>query len=235
MHGKIAAGKLTDISFDDDNKRIEVAAKIVDDDEWAKVREGVYSGFSQGGRDVKRWPDAETGLVRYTADPNEISLVDLPCLPDATFEVVKAGAFVEKRAFANMGQPAAPSPVTIEKHLQVARERAENLTTAQAKTADMVKQNDVMAREILNGLDAIVKASPQYAARIAKCGRIDNEPMPAKAALRAVAKDAATVAAEEETRVSKMTPEQRSLELMKRALSNPTAIRLPVKDADDNK
>jgi hypothetical protein len=99
MHAPIAAGKLTDIAFDDDAKRITVAAKIVDDDEWRKVQEGVYTGFSQGGRYVKRWPDADTGLIRYTAEPHEISLVDLPCVPDATFDVVKDGV-AEKRAFA---------------------------------------------------------------------------------------------------------------------------------------
>jgi hypothetical protein len=99
MHAPIAAGKLTDIAFDDEGKRIMVAAKIVDDDEWRKVLEGVYTGFSQGGRYVKRWPDADTGLIRYTAEPHEISLVDLPCVPDATFDVVKDGV-AEKRAFA---------------------------------------------------------------------------------------------------------------------------------------
>ena len=99
MHAPIAAGKLTDIAFDDDAKRITVAAKIVDDDEWRKVQEGVYTGFSQGGRYVERWPDPDTGLVRYTAEPHEISLVDLPCVPDATFDVVKGGV-AEKRAFA---------------------------------------------------------------------------------------------------------------------------------------
>jgi hypothetical protein len=99
MHSRIAAGKLTDIAFDDEGKRILVAAKIVDEDEWQKVVEGVYTGFSQGGRYVKRWNDPDTGMTRYTADPTEISLVDVPCLPGATFEVVKDG-FVEKRAFA---------------------------------------------------------------------------------------------------------------------------------------
>jgi hypothetical protein len=43
MHGRIAAGKLTDIAFDDEGKRILVAAQIVDDDEWRKVTEGVYT------------------------------------------------------------------------------------------------------------------------------------------------------------------------------------------------
>ncbi|MFZ1964474.1 MAG: hypothetical protein WAU78_13595, partial [Roseiarcus sp.] len=99
MHGRVAAGKLTDIAFDDEGKRILVAAKIVDDDEWLKVTEGVYTGFSQGGRYVERWPDPQSGLTRYTAEPSEISLVDLPCLPGATFEVIKNGV-VEKRAFA---------------------------------------------------------------------------------------------------------------------------------------
>ena len=99
MHGSVAAGKLTDIAFDDDAKRVTVCAKIVDDDEWKKVTEGVYTGFSQGGRYVKRWADPDTGLTRYTAEPHEISLVDLPCVPDATFDVVKGGV-VERRGFA---------------------------------------------------------------------------------------------------------------------------------------
>jgi hypothetical protein len=47
MHGAVAAGKLTDIAFDDSNKRILVAAKIVDDDEWNKVLEGVYRSVVQ--------------------------------------------------------------------------------------------------------------------------------------------------------------------------------------------
>ena len=104
MHTPIAAGKLTDIAFDDNAKRITVVAKIVDDDEWRKVQEGVYTGFSQGGRYVKRWADPDSGLTRYTADPHEISLVDLPCVPDATFDVVKDG-MVEKRSFASRVEP----------------------------------------------------------------------------------------------------------------------------------
>jgi len=105
MHGSVAAGKLTDIAFDDDAKRISVCAKVVDDDEWRKVQEGVYTGFSQGGRYVKRWVDPETGLTRYTAEPHEISLVDLPCVPDATFDVIKGGV-AERRAFASRDEAA---------------------------------------------------------------------------------------------------------------------------------
>ena len=112
MHGKVAAGKLTDITFDDGQKRILIAAKIVDDDEWRKVEEGVYTGFSQGGRYVKRWPDPETGAMRYTAEPREISLVDLPCLAAATFDIIKDG-IVEKRAFARKAAIATQAPAPI--------------------------------------------------------------------------------------------------------------------------
>jgi hypothetical protein len=108
MHTPIAAGKLTDIAFDDNAKRITVVAKVVDDDEWRKVQEGVYTGFSQGGRYVKRWADPDSGLTRYTADPHEISLVDLPCVPDATFDVVKGG-LVEKRSFASRTEAVDPA------------------------------------------------------------------------------------------------------------------------------
>ena len=101
MHGKVAAGKVTEIHFDDAGKRIEVCAKVVDDDEWKKVEEGVYTGFSQGGSYVKRWKD-EAGKQRYTADPHEISLVDLPCLPSATFEVIKSDGGHEARRFATV-------------------------------------------------------------------------------------------------------------------------------------
>ena len=59
MHGKVAAGKISAITFNDEAKRIEIAAKIVDDDEWRKIEEGVYTGFSQGGAYVKRWPDPD--------------------------------------------------------------------------------------------------------------------------------------------------------------------------------
>jgi len=100
MHGNVAAGKLVDIAFNDDHKRIEICGKVVDDAEWQKVEEGVYTGFSQGGRYLKRWPDPdEPKLTRYTAEPLEVSLVDHPCLPEATFAVVKVDGSTELRKF----------------------------------------------------------------------------------------------------------------------------------------
>jgi len=100
MHGQVAAGKLESLGFDDAGKRIECCGKVVDDVEWKKVLEGVYTGFSMGGKYLKRWQDtANPELTRYTPQPSEVSLVDNPCIPTATFEVVKEDGTTELRKF----------------------------------------------------------------------------------------------------------------------------------------
>lgn len=98
MHEPSAVGKLVDLTFDDDLKQIRVAAKIVDDAAWKKCAEGVYTGFSIGGRYAKAWKDGE--FTRFTAIPAEISVVDNPCVPTAHFTAVKADGTFEVRKFA---------------------------------------------------------------------------------------------------------------------------------------
>jgi hypothetical protein len=97
MHSSIAAGKLTTIAFDDAKKQISVTASIVDDNEWKKVEAGVYTGFSIGGRYIKKWSDG--AAWRYTAAPAEVSIVDNPCMYGATFTAVKADGAQEMRKF----------------------------------------------------------------------------------------------------------------------------------------
>ena len=94
---KKAAGKLVSIDFDDDAKRIDFCAKIVDDAEWRKVDERVYTGFSPGGSYAKRWQDG--AFRRYTPMVGELSIVDVPCNPSATFSMVKADGSVEELNF----------------------------------------------------------------------------------------------------------------------------------------
>jgi hypothetical protein len=98
MHSNISAGKLISIQFDDANKRIPIVAKVVDDNEWKKVLEGIYTGFSIGGKYLKRWADGEN--QRYTAQPSEVSLVDNPCMYGATFTAIKTDGSRELRKFA---------------------------------------------------------------------------------------------------------------------------------------
>lgn len=98
MHGNVAAGKLTELIFVDAERAIDVCSKVVDDNEWKKVLEGVYTGYSIGGKYVKKWADGS--LTRYTAKPSEISLVDKPCVPSAKFyEVIKMDGTVQQTPF----------------------------------------------------------------------------------------------------------------------------------------
>lgn len=91
MHSNIAAGILKSILFDDENKAIETCAHVVDDNEWNKCLTGTYTGFSMGGKYIKQWKDpANPTLTRFIAQPVEVSLVDNPCVPSATFTMVKA-------------------------------------------------------------------------------------------------------------------------------------------------
>jgi hypothetical protein len=105
MHGNTAAGKLTDIQFLDDERAIDVVARIVDDNEWSKVLEGVYGGFSIGGRYSKKWTDISNGkpVTKYTAVPSEISIVDRPACQTAKFFTVhkRDGSKVRKQFQSN--------------------------------------------------------------------------------------------------------------------------------------
>jgi len=103
MHGKVAAGKFIEINYDDVGKTVDVVAKVIDDNEWTKVLEGVYRGFSIGGsyvgeKKVEKIDDRD--VKRYTAKPSEGSLVDSPCMHGAKFfEVQKADGTLAKVDF----------------------------------------------------------------------------------------------------------------------------------------
>jgi hypothetical protein len=120
MHGKVAAGKLTAIDFNDADKAIDVCAKVVDDNEWKKVLEGVYTGFSIGGAYADKIVQKMAGrdVTRYTAKPSEVSLVDSPCMHGAKFfEVQKSDGTLAKVDFQTPPEdetpPADPDDVTV--------------------------------------------------------------------------------------------------------------------------
>lgn len=282
MHGRVAAGKLTDIAFDDAQKRILVAAKIVDDDEWRKVEEGVYTGFSQGGRYVARWPDPDSGHTRYTAEPREISLVDFPCLPDATFEVVKDGRS-ERRAFSKAPvEPSVAEKIEPPRGEENAASRLDELAAllAEARALNEKLEKRIEAtgaveaaapallqtpepdaalgaasslaappspnarepapppealakalREMAALRDQIAEIGPSLAALAARVAALEKQPLPAKAAIRAVAKahdaeDGAGASVEEAVkRLAALPSEERAYALMKISLANPIARR----------
>jgi hypothetical protein len=140
MHQPIAAGKVISMQFDDEAKKIFVGTKIVDDNEWKKVAEGVYTGFSVGGRYGSQ--KFENGLLRYEAIPLEVSIVDNPCMRGATFTMVKADGLTEERPFAKSDEPSADAPEEEddeEKKKKKVEEADEGAGDEEAASDEMVK------------------------------------------------------------------------------------------------
>jgi hypothetical protein len=116
-----AVGKVVELNFDDAQKAITGCVKVVDDAAWEKVQEGVFTGFSIGGSYKKRWNDpSNPALKRYTAAPSEVSIVDMPCLEGATFELIKTmGAEPVLMKFAKTAaKEAVPVPFWVEPDLE---------------------------------------------------------------------------------------------------------------------
>jgi hypothetical protein len=228
MHSAIAAGKVTALTFNDQEKQIEICAKVIDDAEWAKVEEGVYTGFSQGGVYAKRWTD-ETGAQRYTAEPHEISLVDLPCLPEAKFAMIKVDGTFEARPFKvavevkpepEIDNITLPPTESIEKigarnneadqtRIQHLHDTAVDLGAvcgaAKIYTVDLTKHFDVLADRLMTKLDDMTQ----------RLKAIEDEPRPLPFAMqaRAVSKhDDASL--EKDNRIEALLADPKALSLL---------------------
>jgi phage head maturation protease len=78
---------------------LHIVAKVVDDEAWRKVKEGVYKGFSIGGKVIKAVLEKITGqLVRKVVKLMmvEISLVDRPRNPGARILLWKSFSLDEQ-------------------------------------------------------------------------------------------------------------------------------------------
>lgn len=83
MHQPSAVGKTQVAEMDE--KGLKISVKVVDDNAWNKVKEGVYNGFSIGGNAT-----VKNGNVIEALDLTEISLVDRPANPEALITLFKA-------------------------------------------------------------------------------------------------------------------------------------------------
>jgi hypothetical protein len=83
MHKLSAVGTAEEANVDD--KGLFITAKIVDDAAWKKCLEGVYKGFSIGGRKLSKQGNKITAI-----EMTEISVVDRPANPDARFALAKS-------------------------------------------------------------------------------------------------------------------------------------------------
>lgn len=101
MHQDVAVGKALETSFEDDKKAVAIGVRVSEsadgENAWIKVKEGVLSGFSIGGKindfeHRKMLVDGTEKDVLVVTDYmlGEVSLVDNPACPSATFQVVKS-------------------------------------------------------------------------------------------------------------------------------------------------
>ncbi len=85
MHQPSAVGIATEAAVD--ARGLYIGARIVDADAWQKVVEGVYKGFSIGGRVTAR--DSADRRLITALHLTEISVVDRPANPEAVFDCWK--------------------------------------------------------------------------------------------------------------------------------------------------
>jgi len=97
MHSPKAVGKVMSLVGNPAEKSISITAKITNSETWNAVKSGVLTGFSIGGKYLKKWSATVGGkqCMKYTAQPSEISLVDSPCLGSAILTIAKVNGAVE--------------------------------------------------------------------------------------------------------------------------------------------
>lgn len=179
MHGNVAAGKAIALDFNDAAKAIDIGTKVVDENEWAKVLEGVYTGFSIGGKYIG---DKTTEKIdgkdvrRYTADPIEISLVDAPCIPTCKyFDIVKTDGSTLQKLFKG-AEPETKAPAV---------DDAKATDPAPAKEADpapaadiVVKGNDEQVAEFAKALNDAGLELGDAIALVNAAAKAKTEPAP---------------------------------------------------------
>ena len=91
MHKLSAVGVAEEANVD--TKGLFLTAKIIDDSAWKKCLEGVYKGFSIGGRKIDKQGNKITEI-----EMTEISVVDRPANPDAKFSLAKSAKAIGEAA-----------------------------------------------------------------------------------------------------------------------------------------
>lgn len=112
MHRLSAVGTAREAHIDSNG--LWLTARIVDEGAWQKCLEGVYKGYSIGGRKLAKVGDRITEL-----DLTEVSIVDRPSNPDARFTVQKS-AKSAKEAYLVKAPTADDNSKTLRKALKLA-------------------------------------------------------------------------------------------------------------------
>lgn len=138
MHSDSAVGVAEEATID--NKGLYIAAKVVDDNAWKKVKEKVYKGFSIGGKRISKVADTITKLKL-----TEISLVDRPANPEATFDLYKADVVSQEEII----EPQTVEATPVENAPSLENEKqTEEKPTCQENSEEVVEK--VASREDVN-------------------------------------------------------------------------------------
>lgn len=160
MHGPSAVWTVKDYELDEKSKTTTITSKIVDDNAWNKVIEGVYKWYSIWGRIIEAEP-----LVVKAIDENgneydvrtwwldiikieliEISLVDRPACPEALIESYKSN-WATQNWFV-------PEFVFVEKNLAKSDSKSDSLV----KTILTNNTTNPMFEKVWNNVIALFKS-----------------------------------------------------------------------------
>jgi hypothetical protein len=172
MHQPSAVGKAREAKVDE--RGLWLGARIVDGDAWAKVKEGVYTGFSIAGRVTARDPVRPNVIT--ACDLSEISLVDRPANPEAVFTMFKNEEF-EKEGRRHAAVDLA--------RVQAIHDHARDLgadCAGHGPTMDGEFGDDEVAKSLLGRLDR------RLAAIEARLDSVEALPAAPRGALRSIAK-----------------------------------------------
>lgn len=152
MHKASAVGTAEEANID--AKGLYLTAKIVDDAAWQKIEEGVYKGFSIGGRKL-----AKSGNDVTKINMVEISIVDRPANPECKFDVQKS-ASAEAEAYllpAPKERPAAAK--ALRKMAQAVQVLAEDVSDEPGEPIEKRDFNTEQRREAADSGDAMPDGS----------------------------------------------------------------------------
>jgi len=225
MHQPSAVGIAKEAAIDE--KGLWIGAKIVADDAWLKVREGVYKGFSIGG--VVTGRDARDPTVITGLDLAEISLVDRPANPEAVIEIFKAASIEGADALHKVGaRHSRVDFARVQGIHDMAAALGANCTGVapsddDADAAGEGSADDKRAvaghRMLADALGKIAELEGANAALARRVAELERKPEPGKAVLRTVDKSADYPAA-------KLEEPTDTLAMIRRAYENARVIGL---------
>lgn len=141
MHEPWAVGVCKSAEAND--KGLWIQAKIVDDDAWKKCEEGVYKGFSIGGKVTKR--DEEDQSIIKEIELAEISIVDRPANPEARFDIAKAAEGVKMKkietALEKLDEPVKTSDTSDLKKAELIKKFMKEFEADEATAKEFVEKN----------------------------------------------------------------------------------------------